>query len=709
VGVGISQQNFLDRMKESGLLPAEELDRALNALSASASAPLPSLEQALVEEGVLTGFQVEAINRSAYAELRIGNYDVLDRLGAGGMGTVFKARHRRMKRVVALKVLSRSMAQDATFLQRFQREVETIARLSHPNIVMAFDADEAEAGPFLVMEYVDGPDLASVVQKQGPFTVSAAVDCILQAARGLEYAHGKNIVHRDIKPANLMRDVSGVVKVTDLGLARLSSLAIGPESTPSSSITQAGGIVGTADYMPPEQSLDPASIDHRTDIYSLGATLHYLLLGQPPYQGQTLMATLLKHREAPIPSLSEARKDVPVDLDAVFRRMMAKAPADRYQTMTEVVGALEAVHAVLSERSTNWSQESMSPVLENQESTQPPTGEYRPAPEPATGVWQESPGSPISVVPETSLVSPPPDTAQTTVPSDRSASASGAFVNLKLLLVEPSRTQSGIIRKYLQGHGVQQVVAVASGQEALQAVRSERPEAVISALHLPDMTGVQLAQQIRKENTKAAPGFVLISSEDEKSEAGTLSKCGKAILLHKPFTAEKLGEALKVVTAPAVDTTATGAGSGDLRTTGSGVPHAASAGTMATGRSKLSSVRVLIVDDSAPARLHIRGVLEELGFQKFVEAVDGARAVAAAAKDSFGLIVTDYNMPHMDGRGLIAFLKENPATASVPIIMVTSETNPSKLDAVRQLGVTVCDKTFQRDVVGTIIEKIVGG
>jgi two-component system chemotaxis response regulator CheY len=272
---------------------------------------------------------------------------------------------------------------------------------------------------------------------------------------------------------------------------------------------------------------------------------------------------------------------------------------------------------------------------------------------------------------------------------------------LKVLLVEPSRTQSGIIRKYLQGHGVQQVIAAASGQEALQAIQSECPDAVISALHLPDMTGVQLAQQIRKASTKVAPGFLLISSEDEKSEAGTLSKCGRAILLHKPFTAEKLGEALKVVTAPALDVMAAGARSGCFPPDSAPMAQA--------GKSKFNPVRVLIVDDSAPARLHIRGVLEELGFQKFVEAIDGARAIAAAAKNTFGLIVTDYNMPHMDGRGLIAFLKDNPATASVPIIMVTTETDPRKLDAVRQLGVTVCDKTFPRDVVGRIIEKIVGG
>jgi serine/threonine protein kinase/CheY-like chemotaxis protein len=686
VSVGITRESFLDRLKESGILSDSELDRAINSASTldSNDPSRSSLGQSLVDGGVLTGFQIDAIGRGAYAELRIGNYDVLDRLGAGGMGAVFKARHRRMKRIVALKVLSRTMAQDTTFLQRFQREVETIAQLTHPNIVMAFDADEAEAGPFLVMEFVNGADLASLVQKQGPFSVSAAVDCILQAARGLEYAHRQNIIHRDIKPANLMRDVSGVVKVTDLGLARFSALVGGGAS---GGITQAGGIVGTVDYMPPEQSLDPGGIDHRADIYSLGGTLHYLLFGQPPYQGQTLMATLLKHREAPIPSLCESRKDVPIELDAIFRRMEAKTPADRYQTMTEVVGALETVLAILARsegsevRGLGLEVRSQESGVRSQESGEPPTEDYRPALEPATGVWQES----ASMSPETTMVTTSQaDTAQTIVPGQPTPPPLAVSVCKKVILVEPSRAQSGIIRKYLQGQGVQNVVAVGSGQEALKTLDNDRPDAVVSALHLPDMNGVELGQRIHSQSKGHGPGFVLISSEAESSEAGTLSKCGKAVLLHKPFTPEKLAEALKVVITPV-------------------------GAAPAAGKSKLGQLRVLIVDDSAPARLHIRGVLEGLGLSKFVEAADGARAVAAAAKDTFDLIVTDYNMPYLDGRGLITFLKENPATTSVPIIMVTTETDPGKLQAVRQLGVTICDKSFQRDVVQKIIHQMIGG
>jgi serine/threonine protein kinase/DNA-binding response OmpR family regulator len=710
MSVSVSQDNLLSCLKESGLLSGEEFDRAARALLSSSDTIGESPAQKLVDAGLLTPFQMEAVSRGAFSELRIGNYDVLDRLGAGGMGTVFKARHRRMKRIVALKVLSRAMAQDATFLQRFQREVETIARLSHPNIVMAFDADEAEAGPFLVMEFVNGPDLTSVVQKQGALNVSMAVECILQAARGLEYAHGQGIIHRDIKPANLMRDASGVVKVTDLGLARFSALAGGPGQSPGSAITQAGGIVGTVDYMPPEQSLDPGSIDHRADIYSLGATLHYLLFGQPPYQGASLMATLLKHREAPIPSLTQARKDVPAELDAVFRRMEAKVPADRYQTMTEVVGALESVQDILARRVAETIEESGVGGQESGQpshtSGEPKTGVYSPSQEPATGVWESS----ASAGRETTLVAAQADTAQTIVP-ETPAPSSVSTADLKVVLVEPSRTQSGIIRKYLQGQGVKEVIAAASGQEALAAVGTERPHAVVSALHLPDMTGVQLAQKIRGQiNAGSAasptppPGFVLISSESESSQAGTLSGCGKAVLLQKPFTPEKLVEALKVVISPVSEITKSVAAPSE-----SGKATPCDAELAPAAKSKLGLLRVLIVDDSSPARLHIRGVLEGLGLMKFVEAPDGARAVAAVAKDVFDLIVTDYNMPYMDGRGLVAFLKQNPATASVPIIMVTTETNPNKLESVRQLGVTVCDKSFQRDVVRKIIDQLTGG
>src|SRR5262249_9383646 len=273
----VSRGEFGRSLAESGLLDSAELlpgsgsQGAADGLVAAAE---------LVAAGKLTRYQADAVLSRRFGDLRIGNYEILDRLGAGGEGTVFKARRRRMKRVVALKVLSREVVGTEQFAHRFQREVETIARLSHPNIVMAFDADEDEAGPFLVMEFVNGRDLASEVTTGGPLPVADAVDRILQAARGLDYAHSRGIVHRDIKPGNLLRDAAGVVKVGDLGFARISGPGAGPGG--QTSLTQAGSIFGTVDYMSPEQAVDSGTVDQRADIYSLGCTLHFLLTGHPP-------------------------------------------------------------------------------------------------------------------------------------------------------------------------------------------------------------------------------------------------------------------------------------------------------------------------------------------------------------------------------------------------------------------------------------------
>jgi two-component system chemotaxis response regulator CheY len=258
-----------------------------------------------------------------------------------------------------------------------------------------------------------------------------------------------------------------------------------------------------------------------------------------------------------------------------------------------------------------------------------------------------------------------------------------------VLLVEPSRTQSAIIRKYLEADGVERVVIVHSGQEALQAVRADPPDAVVSAMHLADMTGVQLVQQVRGEAQAAAPGFVLISSEAEGEEASRLSQTTHAVVLHKPFTAQKLAEALGL------------ASRRFLKAPGAGI---ADEPARPAGRDRL---RVLIADDSIAARVHIRMVLAGLGFTQFVEVPDGAQAVAAVVREPFQLIVTDYNMPHMDGQGLVGFLKENPSTARVPILMVTTETDPGKLEAVRRLGVAgICDKSFPAEEVRGILDRL---
>jgi phosphate ABC transporter phosphate-binding protein len=336
--IPISREQFLQNLKDSGLSIADNIERTLASLTDIGETTGESLAGQLVRGGDLTSYQASAVLERRLADLRIGPYEVLDLLGKGAMGTVYKARHRTMKRVAAIKVLSPEVAKHGSFAQRFQREVETLARLSHVNIIMAFDAGESPAGPFLVMEFVQGRDLACEVKSAGPLGVADALDCTLQAARGLAYAHEQGLIHRDVKPANLMRDVRGVVKVADLGLARMKD----PRAVENeSAITQAGGVLGTVDYMAPEQAVDSTTVDHRADIYSLGCTLFFLLTGRPIYSGTSLMSLLMHHRDTPPPSLREARPDVPEVLNAIFLRMVAKHPNERHATMTELVAALE--------------------------------------------------------------------------------------------------------------------------------------------------------------------------------------------------------------------------------------------------------------------------------------------------------------------------------------------------------------------------------
>jgi serine/threonine protein kinase/CheY-like chemotaxis protein len=625
----LSREEFLRNLRDSGLFSREELEKSAATLSSSGDGE--ALAQRLITAGKLTAFQVTAVRQRHFEELVIGNYQVLDRLGAGGMGTVFKARHRRMKRVVALKLLSRSVAQSEKFVQRFQREVEAVAQLSHPNIVMAYDADEAEAGHFLVMEFVNGRDLASEVQQRGPLPVAEAVDCITQAARALEYAHGQGIIHRDIKPANLLRDMSGDVKVADLGLARFSDQFSRHEEM--AALTQAGSIMGTIDFMPPEQALGLTNLDHRADIYSLGCTLYFLLIGGPPYPGPTMMAILLKHREGPIPSLRSARGDVPAALDELFRRMVAKKPEDRPASMSEVVGGLKAL--------------ALTPP-----SAAPPTSE----------TILHVPAAPE----QAALAQQPLD-----LPTAGHAETTGATV----LLVEPSRTQQAIVRTYLQEIGFADITAATSGEKALQIACATPPAAVVSALYLADMTGIQLAQKMWAEKSLSALGFVLITSQADAEEAHLQGPAGKMVRLVKPFDADRLASALASVT-------------GDR----SAAPP---------------RLRVLLVDDSTAARTHVRSLLSGLGLSDITEAGDGAEAVALIDKQTFDLVVTDYNMPRMDGRGLLEFIRRRSAIPSVPVIMVTTETDPDKLQAVRQLGVAaLCDKSFRPEMVRAVVEKL---
>jgi serine/threonine protein kinase len=340
--MSLALQTFVDQLVESQLVTAEEIQQFLESFPEERRPrDGEQLARELVRQKKLTAYQAKTIYQGKGKNLTLGNYRILDKLGQGGMGMVLKAEHRRMERLVALKVLSPQIVKQPGALQRFLREVKAAARLSHPNIVTAHDADEVKDTHFLVMEYVDGQDLSSLVHQQGRLPVEKALNCVLQAARGLDYAHRRGVIHRDIKPSNLLLDRDGTVKVLDMGLARLEQ-----EAFAQTDLTGTGMMMGTIDYMSPEQAIDTKHADARSDIYSLGCTLYFLLTGHPVFDGQTAMGKLLAHREAPVPSLvgrESGLSDSPLlrKVDALFARMVAKRAEDRPATMALVISELQ--------------------------------------------------------------------------------------------------------------------------------------------------------------------------------------------------------------------------------------------------------------------------------------------------------------------------------------------------------------------------------
>jgi serine/threonine protein kinase len=339
--MAVTLEQFIEYVSEIGFMTVEEVNDFLDELPLNKQ---PRNARRLVQEMLkrkkLTKFQAELIFKGKLKRLVIGNYIVLEKIGQGGMGRVYKARHRRMDRVVALKLLPFAARQSPEAISRFEREIKAAARLAHPNIVTAHDADEANGRYYLVMEYIDGVDLLTLVREQGPLSVGRAVDYILQAGEGLAYAHAQKVIHLDIKPANLLLDKTGTIKILDMGLARIDDLVSETENAPAEALIQDGKVMGTVDYIPPERSNNPEAVDHRADIYSLGCTLFHLLTGRPPYGGSTILKRIEAHRLQPIPSLCKYRDDAPESLDAVFRRMVAKDPDDRYPSMPEVIAEL---------------------------------------------------------------------------------------------------------------------------------------------------------------------------------------------------------------------------------------------------------------------------------------------------------------------------------------------------------------------------------
>ncbi|MFA6030537.1 MAG: FHA domain-containing serine/threonine-protein kinase [Elusimicrobiota bacterium] len=266
---------------------------------------------------------------------KVGPYELLERIGEGRSGVVYRARDPRSEEIVALKALRRELVGDAEALRRFKREMEALRRAEHPNVVRLLDAGSEGALVYAVMEFCAGETLAAVLRREGRLTVPYAVHIGVQLAGALECVRLRGVVHRDVKPANVLVDRRGGVKLADFGLAKPSAAEAGAP------VTQAGCAMGTPFYMPPEQVLDGASADTRSDVHALAATLYHALAGRPPYGGDSVPAVLRAIREAPIPSVRTERPDCPESVDLALLKALAKDPAERWGTPGEFGAALE--------------------------------------------------------------------------------------------------------------------------------------------------------------------------------------------------------------------------------------------------------------------------------------------------------------------------------------------------------------------------------
>ncbi len=280
----------------------------------------------------------------------VAGYEILEEIGHGGMGVVYRARQVERDRIVALKVIRHERLASADVLNRFRREAQAAARLSHPNVVSVYESDQDGDTHYLAMEYVPGITLQELVDRNGPLPIAQACDFVRQTALGLQHATEQALVHRDVKPANLMVIVAvlpgqsavtrPLVKILDMGVARLYQLAHSPEES-LTTLTRDGAVIGTPDYIAPEQLEDPHGADIRADLYSLGCTFYFLLTGKVPFPGGTLIQKLDRQRQETPPSVDQLRAEVPSAVAAVVRRLMAKVPADRYRTPGDLAAVLE--------------------------------------------------------------------------------------------------------------------------------------------------------------------------------------------------------------------------------------------------------------------------------------------------------------------------------------------------------------------------------
>jgi response regulator RpfG family c-di-GMP phosphodiesterase len=443
------------------------------------SAKEPFLD-GLCRHGILSAYQLDRIKAGHVFELTLGNYRILDRLGAGGMGVVFKAEHRYLRLPVALKVLAASPGERVPSLERFFQEMRAVAQLHHPNIVAAVDAGEAPGmgldtptRHYFVMEYIPGQDLEEHVRAHGPLGVAEACRLAHQVASALAEAHKHNLIHRDVKPSNIRVTPEGQAKLLDFGLAAPFSRRL----------TEPGTLLGSVDYMAPEQARDASSVDIRADIYGLGGTLFWCLTGRPPFASEGKLAwDIVRRQTQPAPSVRAFRQESSPELDAVVGRMMALDPDDRYPTPQVLMRAL-------------------FPFLHDRE--------FRPSRRSFPVVGPTFSGS-------------PEEHHQTH----------------HVLVVDDDGVMRTFARHALQAEGMGCDVVV-DGEQALQAAYANHYDLILLDVHLPGKSGIEICQHIR--SAPPAPHLkIIMCSGDCADEMAQMLGVGADDFLTKPFSIVQL-------------------------------------------------------------------------------------------------------------------------------------------------------------------------
>ena len=332
---------FLEFVKRSKLVADQQLGESLHRLESQHGGKLPDdadlVASHLIEQGLLTRWHCDKLMDGKYKGFFLGKYRLLRHLGTGGMSSVYLAEHTLIHQLRAIKVLPKHKVNDSSYLERFRLEAQATAALAHTNIVRAYDIDNEGINHYLVMEYVRGRDLSQIVKERGTnfLDYETIAEYVVQSADGLQHAHEKGLIHRDVKPANLLVDEHGVIKILDLGLALFFK-----SERESLTIAHNENVLGTADYLAPEQAISSHDVDHRVDIYGLGCTMYFALTGHPPFTDGSLAQRIAKHQTQLPPDLRIDRPDCPEELLEVCNRMMRKKPLQRFQSAREVADVL---------------------------------------------------------------------------------------------------------------------------------------------------------------------------------------------------------------------------------------------------------------------------------------------------------------------------------------------------------------------------------